>query len=89
MSVPSSHKEYTRKALLCFWEDLHPKGESTPLFEVEIDGKYFNKLTIFSMSNYVNELIATGTEYIEIEMPDADARIDWLKKFMTAPSVVV
>jgi hypothetical protein len=39
----------------------------------------FKKLKVFSMSNYVSELLKT-TDQIDVEMNDADERIEWLQK---------
>ena len=75
----ASYYHYKHEALLCFWEPLHHKGELEAFFEVEVVSDAFKKLKVFSMSNYVSELLKT-TETLEVEMADADARIDWLQK---------
>jgi hypothetical protein len=69
----------SHKALLCFWEPLHDDGKLEALFEVDVCSESFNKLTIFSMSNYVTQLLKTK-ETLDVEMKNADARINWLKK---------
>jgi len=79
MRVPSEYSNYKHEALLCFWEPLHNKGELEALFEVDVVSDAFKKLKVFSMSNYVSQLLKS-TETLEVEMPDTDARIDWLKK---------
>lgn len=79
MRVPTEYGNYKHKALLCFWEPLHDNGELKAFFEVDVESDAFNKLSVFSMSNYVSELRKT-TETLEVEMPDADARIEWLRK---------
>lgn len=79
MRVPNEFSSYKHEALLCFWEPLHPKGELEAFFEVDVLSDAFKKLKVFSMSNYVSEL-RKSTETLDVEMPDADARIDWLKK---------
>ena len=79
MYVPTEYKNFKHEALLCFWEPLHPKGEQEALFEVDVLSESFKKLKVFSMSNYVTQLLKT-TETLEVEMADADARIDWLNK---------
>jgi hypothetical protein len=72
-------KSYSHKALLCFWEPLHDEGKLEALFEVDVNSESFKILTIFSMSNFVTQLLKT-TETLNVEMKNADARIDWLKK---------
>jgi hypothetical protein len=79
MRVPTAYSSYKHEALLCFWEALHPQGELEALFEVDVQSDSFKKLKVFSMSNYVIQLLKT-TETLEVEMTDADARIEWLNK---------
>lgn len=79
MRVPTEFSIYKHEALLCFWEPLHPKGELEAFFEVDVVSDAFKRLKVFSMSNYVSKLLKT-TETLEVEMPDADARIEWLQK---------
>ncbi len=79
MSVPSKYSTHTQKALLCFWEPLHPDGEPKTLFEVDVLNDTFSKLTVFSMSNYVSHLRKTA-DTVEVQMPITDARIAWLQK---------
>ena len=79
MRVPEHYSStHSQKPLLCFWEPLHKDGDSEALFEVEVVSAAFTALKVFSMSNYVSLLLET-TETLEVEMPDADARIDWLQ----------
>lgn len=81
MPVPAGCDKLEHKAMLCFWEPLHPNGECMPLFKVDLTGQAFDSLTIFSMSNYIAQYLAKGAdEYIEVQMKDADARIEWLSK---------
>jgi len=79
MRVPSEYINYKHEAMLCFWEPLHPQGELEALFEVDVVSDEFKKLKVFSMSNYVSELLKT-TDQIDVEMNDADERIEWLQK---------
>ena len=79
MKIPTAYKNIKREALLCFWEPLHPLGDSEALFEVDVVSEAFKKLSVFSMSNYVSELLKTN-DSIEVEMADTDARIQWLNK---------
>ena len=79
MRVPSAYSDHKHEALLCFWEPLHPKGELEAFFEVDVVSEAFKKLKVFSMSNYVSELLKT-TDQIDVEMNGADERIEWLQK---------
>jgi hypothetical protein len=80
MRVPDQYSNtHSQQPLLCFWEPLHQHGDSEALFEVEVVSEAFTHLKVFSMSNYVSLLLRTS-ETLEVEMPDADSRIDWLQK---------
>ena len=80
MRVPGQYSNtHSQQPLLCFWEPLHQHGDSEALFEVEVVSEAFAQLKVFSMSNYVSLLLRT-TETLEVEMPDADARTDWLQR---------
>ena len=79
MRVPTSYSNFKHEALLCFWEPLHPNGDFEAFFEVDVKSEAFKKLKVFSMSNYVSQLLKT-TDTIEVEMIDADKRIEWVHK---------
>lgn len=80
MLVPQKHQGHLHNALLCFWEALHPEGEDEPFFSVDVNSPHFEKLHVFSMSNYTRRLLELHQEAIDVVMPDVDARIDWLNK---------
>jgi hypothetical protein len=79
MKVPTTYRDYDHRTLLCFWEALHVGGKSDPLFEVSVNSDHFENLTVFSMSNYVSELLKQS-EVLEVELADAETRISWLNK---------
>jgi hypothetical protein len=80
MSIPVDYRQYEHKALLCFWEPMHPEGKPIPLFEVPVISEAFNTLSVFSMSNYVSILLGQKIATLEVDMKEADARVDWLQK---------
>jgi len=79
MQVPTAFKDYEHRTLLCFWDALHVEGKSDAMFEVSVNSDHFENLTVFSMSNYVSELLKQS-EVLEVELADAEARINWLNK---------
>ena len=79
MSVPSSYRNSQHRALLCFWEGLHPEGKDEPFFKVNVSNENFDQLYLFSMSNYIWQLLE-HTETLEVTMTDTDNRIDWLNQ---------
>lgn len=68
----------TVRPLIIFWEPMHPNGLHQEYFTVSVKGGAFKKLWVFSMSNYVRNLIDKGETKIEVNMPAVDARIRWL-----------
>ena len=79
MQVPTTYRDYEHRTLLCFWEALHVEGKSDAMFEVSVNSDHFENLTVFSMSNYVSELLKQSA-VLEVELADAAARINWLNK---------
>lgn len=81
MMIPDEYRQYKQhKALLCFWEPMHPEGKLIPLFEVPVISEAFNTLSVFSMSNYVSILLRQKIATLEVCMEEADARVDWLQQ---------
>ena len=67
------------RPLIIFWEAMHPEGSSEEFFSHPVSGKDFDELWVFSMSNYVRNLIDNDkVTSIEVNMPAVDARIQWL-----------
>ena len=79
MQVPTPLRDHEHRTLLCFWDALHDEGKSDAMFEVSVNSDHFENLTVFSMSNYVYELLKQS-EVLEVELADAEARINWLNK---------
>ena len=79
MQVPTAFKDYEHRTLLCFWDALHVEGKSDAMFEVSVNSDHFENLTVFSMSNYVSELLKQS-EVLEVELADSEVRINWLNK---------
>jgi len=79
MQVPNTFKDYQHRTLLCFWDALHVEGKSDAMFVVSVNSDHFDNLTVFSMSNYVSELLKKS-DVLEVVLADADARINWLNK---------
>ena len=80
MRIPDKYGQIDHKALLCFWEPMHPEGKPIPLFEVPVISEAFNTLSVFSMSNYVSILLRQKIATLEVCMEEADARVDWLQQ---------
>jgi hypothetical protein len=67
------------RPLIIFWEAMHPEGFTEEFFSHPVSGKDFDELWVFSMSNYVRNLIDKDkVTKIEVNMPAVDARIQWL-----------
>lgn len=68
--------------MVCFWNALHPNGDSSPIFHVEVDAEPFRRVWVFSMSSYLRNLLTSGTEFIEFDAPSIRARLDLLKNLV-------
>lgn len=79
MQVPNAFKDYQHRTVLCFWDALHVEGKSDAMFEVAVNSDHFENLTVFSMSNYVSELLKKS-DVLGVELRNVDARINWLNK---------
>jgi len=64
--------------LICFWDAMHPSGKREPLFFVPLQNQHFSRVWVFSMSAHLRNLLSSGIKQISLEMPDTEARIEWL-----------
>ncbi len=78
LDIKTSSK-FVVRPLIIFWEAMHPKGTDAEFFSTSVSGVEFKKLWVFSMSNYVRNLIFKHkVSKISVNMPAVDARINWL-----------
>ena len=80
MKPPSDLAELPVRALLAFWDTLHPRGDPEPLFDVAVTSTDFPTVTVFSASTYLRTL---ATDYVELPMPAVAARIAWLSRLVS------
>jgi hypothetical protein len=66
--------------LISYWNPMHPDGGLEPMFYVPIQHENFARLWVFSMSNYVRELLLQGETTIRLEMPGTVKRMNWLNR---------
>jgi hypothetical protein len=78
--VPMKPPEQNCKVepLICYWDAMHPDGETASMFSVALEKEHFSRVWVFSMSAYLRELLSLGINKIEIEMPDTVKRVQWL-----------
>jgi hypothetical protein len=73
--------------LLAIWAPLHPDGLDEPLFFQKFSTREttygFAGVWIFSMSNYLRSIRASGVDEISVPMPTLRKRIDWLMRMFT------
>jgi hypothetical protein len=75
--LPPGH---TVEPIACYWFAVHPEGKRDPFFPWPVSNESdFRQVWVFSMSAYLRELRELGYSTIELEMPHAALRIDWLK----------
>ena len=76
MRPPTKHSHLVQKPLICFWEPIHPRGDDEPFFSENVRSDDFELLYVFSMSNYVRQLLNEGKVHIDFEMAEVDKRIN-------------
>lgn len=69
------------RPLIIFWDAMHPDGEPNEFFSVKVNSDNFQNLWVFSMSNYVRNLIQMGIFEVKVEMPGVINRFNWLNDF--------
>jgi hypothetical protein len=68
-----------QKPLIIYWfAFFNDKYEDNPFFPVKISRGSFGELYVFSMSNYLRML---DCKVINLNMPVAEKRISWIKKY--------
>ena len=70
------------RPLIIFWDSMHPAGKNIPLFDVEVSNSRFERLWVFSISSYVQQLLNAGVDEISAGMPESIQRIIWLRKLV-------
>ena len=82
MRRPPGYETAIVKPVICFWEGMHPEGKGDVFFDIPLSHEKFVSLSVFSMSNFVHQLLAGGTDFLDVAMPDAVARKDWIEKLL-------
>ncbi len=68
--------------LACIWDAVHPTGDCTPLFAVDLlPGSAFKKVRVFSMSAFLRTL---STEILELDLNAVRERLLWLDRIFPA-----
>jgi hypothetical protein len=80
MKPPPKYEKAAIKPVICFWEGMHPEGKTDVFFDVPLKDEKFDKLFVFSMSNFVHQLLARGIDFLDVAMPNAVIRKDWIEK---------
>jgi hypothetical protein len=63
--------------LVIYWFAIHPQGEDEPFFYQTLTNNSFSRIWFFSISTYLRSL---KEDVIELNMPFAAKRIEWLLK---------
>jgi len=75
---------WVTKPLLIYWEPLNPKGALDPFIEVAMPVNcHFKRLSVFSASIHVRNLLSAGLEKINAPMPETLARMSILKDLVS------
>jgi hypothetical protein len=78
----SPYESYDRqKALACLWVPIHPDGNAQPCFEVSCGpNSDFDKVTVFSVSSYLRDLVSKGKRIISLNMPVLERRLSYVSE---------
>ena len=81
ISIDPPVRQEEVEPMLCFWYVVHDRGENESLFSHPLPSAVngFTQFSVFSMSNYLRSL---KTSEVELEMPSATRRIDWLSRLL-------
>ena len=79
MRRPPGYERWPVEPAVCFWYAIHRMGGDEPLFSVPVHESEFDQVWVFSMSSYLRSLSQTR---IDIEMPNVEARLDWIRQFL-------
>lgn len=90
MKPPKGGVTIPVKPMLCVWEAVHPDGKLDEFFPVPVaayekkkskrrlEGGGFEQVHIFSVSSYLRNRLAAGTEFLDLNLPKLQERLAWL-----------
>lgn len=70
--------------LICFWWPVHSEGQNESLWFCRFQSgpiNGFRGVWVFSMSNYLRSVRASGVPRITLAMPITEQRVAWLDRF--------
>ena len=71
--------------LACLWVVLHPRGSDEALFSVPLpDSSPFREVHVFSQSAYLRNLLSSGIETVELQLPFVEKRLDYLRRIFSS-----
>ena len=82
MRPPKGYEGVHIEPLVIYWVVIHPEGFSQPCFRHPAKKGDFKRVTVFSMSAYLRNVLKEGTGRLTLNMPQAAARIDWLNRLV-------
>lgn len=83
MRPPGNRQGINIQPLACLWAAVHPNGEETPFFEVEVKNADFGKVSVFSVSSFLRKHLQQS-ECIDLELPNTRKRLEYLNKIFIA-----
>lgn len=64
--------------IACIWTAVHPEGKDCPFFSVQPKTGDFATTHVFSMSNYLRNLLRSNVGALQVELPNVSARVTYL-----------
>jgi len=79
--MKADKEDWKIRPLIIFWDAMHPTGKSDPFFKVEVTNPNFDDLWVFSVANYVRQLIDHKVNYITVNLKNVNERLKIINSF--------
>lgn len=70
------------RPLIVFWDPMHPQGDTTEFFRVDVNAEHFDELWVFSISTYVRNLLSNEKSELSVDMPEIEKRLQWVDRLL-------
>lgn len=70
--------------LACLWIVLHPEGSDDAFFSVPLpSASHFRKVCVFSQSAYLRNLLSSGIDAVDLQLPCVEKRLNYLSRIFS------
>jgi hypothetical protein len=76
MKLPEHWKEgFDIMPLLIVWESMHRDGSDDPYFETDLEGNFYKKVRVFSLSTYIRNMLKKNISSIDLDIDVVSRRL--------------